>query len=94
MSERFAIEILPAGPEQYDFLDCMLRIDREEDLDPRASGLCARMFAAGLVEKHDGKFSLTAGGIERCQSIQHWIAADRACEAVLARRRQVAGTQA
>lgn len=84
------MEILPAGQDEVDLLDCMLRIDREEALDPRAGGLCLRLVAAGLVDDDEGKLSLTSGGIERSQSIQHWIAADRACETVLRRRKAAA----
>ena len=80
------MQVLPAGRDEYDLLDCMLRIDREERLDPRADGLCGRLVAAGLVDDDEGRFSLTSGGIERTQSLQHWIAADRAAEVVLAAR--------
>lgn len=47
MTERFAMEILPAGRDEYDLLDCMLRIDREENLDPARTACAAVSWQPG-----------------------------------------------
>jgi hypothetical protein len=84
--ERYSIDMAAIGQQQIDLLECLVRIDRGEALDGRASALRDRMIEAGLVDVVDGALRLTTAGIERCRSLQHRLASDREAARVLAER--------
>jgi hypothetical protein len=84
--KRYSIEVVAADQQQLDLLECLMRIDRGEDLDGRAAALGARLVEAGLVDDLDGTLRLTPAGIERCRSLQYRMASDREAARVLADR--------
>ena len=84
--ERYAIDVVAADQQQIDLLECLIRIDRGEALDGRASALRGRLVEAGLVDETNGVLRLTPAGIERCRSLQHRIASDREAARILADR--------
>ena len=75
--ERYSIAVEAADQQQIDLLECLVRIDRGEPLDRRASGLKNRLVKGGLVDEVDGMLRLTSAGIERCRSLQFRVASDR-----------------
>lgn len=74
------------GQQEIDLLECLLRIDRQQIIDSRASEMLERLVEAGLVDDSEDPFTLTLAGIERCQSLQHRIAGDKEAAKVLADR--------
>lgn len=84
--ERYSIDVVAADQQQIDLLECLIRIDRGELLDGRATGLGERLVEAGLADESDGFLRLTPAGIERCRSLQHRIASDREAARTLAER--------
>ena len=84
--ERYSIDVVAAGQQQIDLLECLLRIDRGEALDDRAGALRGRLVEAGLVDETNGVLRLTPAGIERCRSLQYRIASDREAARILADR--------
>ena len=84
--ERYSIDVVAADQQQIDLLECLIRIDRGEALDGRASALRGRLVEAGLVDETNGVLRLTPAGIERCRSLQHRIASDREAARILADR--------
>ena len=84
--ERYAIDVVAAGQQQIDLLECLIRIDRGDALDGRAAGLGDRLLEAGLADEIDGVLRLTPAGIERCRSLQYRMASDRDAARILAAR--------
>lgn len=84
-NERYSMKVGNIGQQELDLLECLLRIDAQQPLDPRAGDMLTRLVEAGLVDSNDG-LSLTFAGIERCQSLKHRIAGDKEAAKVLAER--------
>ena len=74
------------GQQELDLLECLLRVDLGQALDPRAESMLERLIQAGLVDTSSDRTALTFAGIERCQSLQHRIAGDKEAAKVLADR--------
>ena len=74
------------GQQELDLLECLIRIDLRQSLDPRADDMLKRLIESGLVDSSNGDLSLTFSGIERCQSLKHRIAGDKEAAKVLADR--------
>lgn len=91
--ERFAMVIEEMGQQEKDLLECLLRINACEPLDPRADALLGRLVRGGLVDSHDGTLVLTAAGIRRCQSLQHREHGDEEAALVLQERQARAAEQ-
>ena len=83
---RYAIPVASVSQDEIDLLECLLKIDQRDGLDPRAEELCSRLIEAGWVDHTERGLRLTAAGIERCQSLQHHMACDREAAKVLAAR--------
>ncbi len=75
--ERYSIAVVAASQQQIDLLECLVRIDRGEPLDCRASALKDRLVESGLVDEVEGTLRLTSAGIERCRSLQFRVSSDR-----------------
>lgn len=84
--DRYSMPVDNMHQDEIDLLECLLRIDMREPLDPRAGGMCSRMIEAGLVDETERGLRLTAAGIQRTQSLQHRLAGDREAAKVLATR--------
>ena len=84
--ERFSMLIVDMEQPEKDLLECLLRINACEALDPRADALLGRLVRAGLVDSTNGVLALTTAGIRRCQSLQHRENADEAAARVLLER--------
>lgn len=74
------------GQEEKDLFECLLRINSDQPLDDRADALLGRLVRAGLVDSEDGRLTLTAAGIRRCQSLQQRAYGDEEAARVLAHR--------
>ena len=83
---RYSMNVGNMGQQELDLLECLVRIDRGQPLDPRAEDMLMRLVEAGLVDSADGTLSLTIAGIERCQSLMHRAAGDREAAKVLVAR--------
>lgn len=83
---RYSMAVGSIGQDEIDLLECLVRIDQKETLDPRAADLCARLLEAGLAERTAQGLELTPAGIERCQSLLHRVASDREAAKVVAAR--------
>lgn len=84
--KRYSMRVGNIGQQEIDLLECLLRIDLGHALDPRARGMLERLVEAGLVDRSNGDLALTMAGIERTQSLQHWIAGDKEAAKVLVER--------
>ncbi|RZA20280.1 MAG: hypothetical protein EOP93_06415 [Lysobacteraceae bacterium] len=85
-SARYAMPVGNIEQDEIDLLECLLRINNGEALDPRAAEMCTRLLAAGLVDRSGHGLHLTGAGIARCQSLQHRITSDQEAAKVLAAR--------
>ena len=74
------------GQEELDLLECLIRVDQRQSLDPRADDMLMRLIESGLVDSSNGDLSLTFAGIERTQSLKHRVAGDKEAAKVLAAR--------
>lgn len=83
---RYSMSVGNMGQQELDLLECLVRIDRGQALDPRADDMLMRLVEAGLVDSADGVLALTLAGIERCQSLMHRMAGDMEAAKVLAAR--------
>ena len=83
---RYGGPVDHVNQQEIDLLECLLRIDQREALDPRSVSLCERLVEAGLVDRTDNGLRLTPAGIARGQSLQHHMASDREAAKVLAAR--------
>lgn len=84
--DRYSMKIGNIGQQEIDLLECLVRIDLRQGLDPRAVDMCRRLVEAGLVEDSDDGLVLTPAGIERCRSLQHRVAGDKEAARVIADR--------
>ena len=84
--ERYSMDVGRIGQQELDLLECLLRVDLGQALDPRAESMLDRLIEAGLVDTSSDRTTLTFAGIERCQSLQHRIAGDKEAAKVLADR--------
>ena len=91
---RYSMNVGNMGQQELDLLECLVRIDRGQPLDPRADDMLTRLVEAGLVDTDDGALSLTMAGIERCQSLMHRVAGDREAAKVLVARGITIATEA
>ena len=85
-AERYSMKVGNIGQQELDLLECLVRIDQRQSLDPRADDMLKRLIESGLVDSSNGDLSLTFAGIERCQSLKHRIAGDKEAAKVLAAR--------
>ena len=83
---RYSMRVGNIGQQEIDLLECLVRIDTGQPLDPRSDGMVERLVEAGLVDRSDDGMRLTLAGIERCQSLQHRVAGDKEAARVLAAR--------
>ena len=83
---RYSMHVDAMHQDEIDLLECLLRIDMREALDPRAGHMRTRLIDAGLVDETERGLRLTLAGIERTQSLQHRLASDREAAKVLAAR--------
>lgn len=83
---RYSMSVGNMGQQELDLLECLIRIDRGQALDPRANEMLMRLIESGLVDAADGVLALTMAGIERCQSLMHRMAGDMEAAKVLAAR--------
>ena len=84
--ERYSMRVGNIDQQEIDLLECLLRIDMHQSIDPRAVLMLERLVQSGLVDSSAGKLTLTLSGIERCQSLQHRVAGDKEAVKVLADR--------
>src|SRR3546814_19591861 len=84
-NERYSMGVGNIGQQELDLLECLIRIDTHQPLDPRAEDMLERLIEAGHVNSN-GDLSLTFAGIERCQSLTHRVAGDTEAAKVIADR--------
>jgi len=85
-SKRFSRKIGGMQAQDVDLLECLVRIDRGQALDAMAGDLLERLIDGGLVNRTGRELSLTAAGVQRCQSLQHRVASDKEADRILAER--------
>lgn len=86
--KRYGAQIRPMDAQEKGLLECLMRINQAEPLHEQAWPLVGRLIAGGLAERLQGALVLTTAGIERCQSLQHWMLSDQAAAKILEARLQ------